>query len=68
MARRTTKAWKTCKCGRSFTKAEWAALKLCGPQVYETVKLIITLELRHCPCRSTIAVEYRTKKTGTSLR
>jgi hypothetical protein len=44
---------KVCgRCARSFTQAEWAALPLLGVQVFPDEKL----ELRNCPCGSTLAV------------
>jgi hypothetical protein len=45
---------KKCSCGRSHTRAEWDALPLCG-----VMELIPgeRLEMRNCPCRSTIAVD-----------
>ena len=43
---------KTCACGRSFTRAEWLALPFIGVQRDD-----IDLEMRNCPCGSSIVVE-----------
>jgi hypothetical protein len=43
---------KRCGCGRCFTRAQWRELQYVGAQVDD----IETLELRNCPCGSTIAV------------
>lgn len=40
---------KRCSCGRQYTATTWAALPPGGEQG--------NYELRHCPCRSTLAVE-----------
>lgn len=45
---------KTCACGRTYTAAEWAELRLVGVQV---VPDWCSLELRDCECGSTLAVE-----------
>jgi hypothetical protein len=50
----------TC-CGAEYTRAEWEALELIGPQSQFTdageVDLSSHLELRNCACRSTLSVE-----------
>ncbi len=43
---------KTCGCGRMHTRAAWRALPFKGTQCDE----VDHLELRDCPCGSTIAV------------
>lgn len=43
---------KTCGCGRTFTVEEWRELPGCGRMPDEEGDL----DLRHCPCGSTIAV------------
>lgn len=40
---------KTCSCGLAFDAEAWAKLPLCGH--------VAGLELRHCHCKSTIAIE-----------
>jgi hypothetical protein len=67
MARRTTKVWKVCKCGRSYSKSEWEALELCGTQHSPAEKRVFILELRHCHCGSTITVtRYGVRSAATS--
>ena len=45
---------KACRCGRAFSPADWAALPIVGDwELDEDVRL----ELRNCPCGSTISVE-----------
>lgn len=44
---------KACGCGRTYTAEEWAALELVGIMADD----VETIELRNCPCGSTIAVE-----------
>lgn len=56
MARRTAAVWKTCPCGKSFSKKEWEALEVCGTQRSPAEKRVYVLELRHCTCGSTICV------------
>ena len=46
---------KSCACGRSHTKSEWPRLALVGVQ--RDFDERPRLELRNCPCSSTIAVE-----------
>ncbi len=43
---------KACACGRTFTAHEWSLLVLVGEMVDE----VESIELRNCPCGSTIAV------------
>jgi hypothetical protein len=43
---------KRCGCGRCFTRAQWRELQYVGAQADD----VETLELRNCPCGSTIAV------------
>jgi hypothetical protein len=66
MTRRTAKVWKTCKCGRSYSKTEWGALELCGEQRSESERLLYRLEMRHCACGSTIGIEYRARKPSAT--
>lgn len=66
MARRTSKVWKRCKCGRSYSKSEWANLHYVGPIVSETEKMVFTLEMRNCLCGSSITIERRQRKRATS--
>jgi hypothetical protein len=49
---RSFAVYKACRCGRSYTREEWAALKLVGP--YDDGFLV--LEMRNCACGSTISV------------
>lgn len=49
---------KACGCGRTFTEHEWSLLKSLGPMVDPE----FTIELRNCPCGSTIAIETETRK------
>jgi len=44
---------KVCGCGRTFSAHEWSLLHCLGSMVDEEG----TIELRNCPCGSTIAVE-----------
>lgn len=44
---------KTCACGRELTLAEWLALPHGGIWRIDTLE---TLELRNCPCGSTISL------------
>jgi len=44
---------KRCACGRTFTDHEWSLLQFLGTMVDE----VESIELRNCPCGSTIAVE-----------
>jgi hypothetical protein len=44
---------KRCSCGRSYTEHEWALLKFIGTMVDDDT----SLELRDCPCGSTIGQE-----------
>lgn len=55
-----TKPFKTCGCGREWTKEEWEALPLVDPRQYAGVEdgFAYFLELRNCPCGSTKAIEY----------
>lgn len=46
---------KECKCGRKFTALDWLDLPICG--LMDSGDDYTMLDLRHCPCRSTIAVE-----------
>lgn len=43
-------------CGRVHSPADWAALPLVGVQRFEDPEEP-PLELRNCPCRSTLAIE-----------
>ena len=45
---------KQCRCGRSYTLAEWQQLRLVGMQEDGEGGF---LELRECTCRSTLSVE-----------
>lgn len=42
---------KVCACGRTFTAAQWATLEMVGRMLD-----VETLELRNCPCGSTLAM------------
>lgn len=42
---------KACPCGRTFTAEQWATLVMVG-KMFDAEE---TLELRNCPCGSTIA-------------
>lgn len=54
--------YKTCSCGRDFTKKEWQKLKFVGVQDTVDEEHFYRLELRNCPtCRSTIGVEKKLK-------
>lgn len=60
---------KSCKCGRSYTRAEWQSLPLRGHQ--DQGDDFPVLELRDCPCRSTLGIEipnFRPPKRRTPLR
>lgn len=46
---------KTCSCGREFDRYSWSMLPLCGHVPGEDVSSV--LEMRHCRCGSTIALE-----------
>ncbi|MDE3097486.1 MAG: hypothetical protein KGK07_15985 [Chloroflexota bacterium] len=54
-------AFKRCECGRTFTRAEWRQLPLTGTMkddaIYDGHPERTLIELRNCPCGSTIAVE-----------
>lgn len=53
--------FKRCRCGRTFTKAQWEELPYVGVQpTYDERGSM--LELRNCPCGSTIAVEMPSKR------
>jgi len=43
-----------CSCGRVYTAIRWAMLPLCGHHEFEWGEI---LELRHCVCGSTRAVQ-----------
>lgn len=62
------KVVKTCKCGRSFSSPEWSGLRHVGEQVTESERLVYRLEMRNCPCGSTIGIERRQRKTGAVLK
>jgi hypothetical protein len=51
---------KVCKCGQKFTETQWRALPLVGKMDYEEDG-DKRLELRNCPCGSTIAIEHPAK-------
>ncbi len=44
--------FKMCTCGRTFDARAWAKLALCGTLEDDAE----TLELRNCPCGSTLAI------------
>lgn len=46
--------FKVCGCGRSYTASSWRLLRYRGVQEVDET---LSLELRDCACRSTIAVE-----------
>lgn len=49
--------FKTCGCGREYTAAGWQALPIKGYLLTEDDEGQYELEMRNCPCGSTIAVE-----------
>lgn len=51
--------FKRCSCGRPWTWAGWQSLPLGGLQHTEDETGHFLTEHRHCPCGSTLAVEYR---------
>jgi len=59
--------FKTHGCGRSFTREEWDALPHAFdfPTEDETGKYL--LESRHCPCKSTLGIEYKIMPDGTKV-
>lgn len=50
---------KTCGCGQQFTFLEWKNLQLVGHQhvAEDEHGPALSIELRNCPCGSTIAIE-----------
>ncbi len=50
---------KKCSCGRTYTEAQWKKLKKIGEQKTEADEFgpAELLELRNCPCTSTLAIE-----------
>uniref|UniRef100_A0A6M3ILP8 Uncharacterized protein n=1 Tax=viral metagenome TaxID=1070528 RepID=A0A6M3ILP8_9ZZZZ len=59
-------AFKRCACGRTYTAAAWRGLPLAGTSLNNpslesdgppVAGMAWPLELRHCACGSTIAVE-----------
>lgn len=49
---------KECACGRSFTEDEWLLLPFVGKSGTDDGDPDpIVIELRNCPCGSTIAIE-----------
>jgi len=55
---------KHCACGLSFDPTEWAALDYVGVSADEVQRL----ELRNCPCGSTLAVDLDTFPDVTAVR
>ena len=54
VVRRVDGEWpKACGCGRVFSAHEWETLQFVGKMIDE----VETLEMRNCPCGSTIAVQ-----------
>lgn len=45
---------KSCGCGRTHTAEAWPSLPYCGVQKGDSE--VADLQLRHCPCGSTLAV------------
>jgi hypothetical protein len=43
---------KVCGCGRTYTAEQWSTLEMVG-RMFDVEE---TIELRNCPCGSTIAV------------
>jgi hypothetical protein len=67
-------AYKTCSCGRVFaTRAEFERLPLCGsgyqPEFDDNgdQRTDVRLELRNCPCHSTLSVEVPCETTADGL-
>ena len=56
---------KSCKCGRKFTADDWMDLPLGG--FMEGSDDDTTLGLRHCPCKSTLAMKARFYKRPIEL-
>jgi hypothetical protein len=50
--------FKVCRCGRSYSLSEWKALPRLGIADYRVESADPLLELRHCVCRSTLAVHW----------
>ena len=52
---------KTCRCGRRHTLLEWSRLPSAGDMKDEAEHL----ELRNCPCGSTLALKVAYEDTGS---
>ena len=63
-----TKIFKSCGCGRHFTKVEWALLPFIGSQVSEDAEGTFVVEMRNCHCNSTIAIESRLEPSIRTVR
>ncbi len=48
---------KRCRCGRTFTREQWLELPYLGVQCFRNADGESDLELRNCPCGSTLANE-----------
>lgn len=58
---------KQCSCERTFTQASWNALVLAGTlETEDDAGQPTTLELRHCVCGSTIAIEFPIPESSPS--
>jgi hypothetical protein len=54
--------FKACSCGRAYTPETWKTLPLCGVQDDD----VEIMELRTCPCGSTIAIVLGPSTGGVS--
>lgn len=63
------KPFKTCSCGRSFSREQWSQLDFVG--IWKLDEFEIPLELRNCLCGSTIAIKIaptqKEKEDGNTL-
>jgi hypothetical protein len=56
--------FKRCGCGRAFTLPRWNGLPHAGDMLSSDASGFYCAEMRHCPCGSTIAVEYKQRADG----
>jgi hypothetical protein len=58
-----SKIIKTCTCGMGYTKEEWEEL----PYVGEMADEVEALEMRSCPCQTTISIPLRSYRYDVKL-
>lgn len=60
-------AFKTCSCGREFTRDDWEELEYLGLQKFGDPSIPM-LELRNCDsCRTTLSVETHESSDGSTI-